>query len=46
MPHDINVKTKGASVDPKGQTRGNLYGHNNTTRVSGRGKPVPETNGK
>ena len=45
MPGSIG-KTGSAKVDRKGQTKGNLYGHNNTLKAAGRGKPVNESNGK
>lgn len=45
MPGSIG-KTKSATVDRKGQTKGRLYGHNNSTRVMGRSKPSDENNGK
>jgi hypothetical protein len=45
MPGSIG-KTGSASINRKGQTKGKLYGHDNTRKVAGRGKPVDENNGK
>lgn len=45
MPGSIG-KTGNASVDRRGQTKGRLYGRDNTKKALGRGKPVDENNGK
>ena len=45
MPGSIG-KTGNATIDRKGQTRGNLYGRDNKLKAKGRGKPVNEPNGK
>jgi hypothetical protein len=45
MPGSIG-KTGNASIDRRGQTRGNLYGKNNKLKAKGRGTPTNENNGK